>query len=100
LGSLRVENGTNLDAAAVLIDDITEAPRRAFHTGSDWLAQRRFCQPHYTSEFEMVFDFGQLESEGGTEYKYYKVTLPVPLGTTFPITGLGYLGVLESKSEG
>ena len=67
LGSLRVENGTSLDAAAVLIDDVTDVPQRAifirsgesgsmtsvptgryrlrFQLGSDWVSERRFCGP-------------------------------------------------------
>jgi len=104
LGRLRVANGTHLDAVAVLIDDATEAPRRAifirsgesgamtslppgryrlrFQVGSDWLVERRFCRVRGTSEFDSAFDFDEVESEGGTRYGAYEVTLhPVPEGT-------------------
>lgn len=104
LGRLRVANGTDLDAVAVLIDDPTEAPRRAifirsgesgsmtsvppgryrlrFQVGSDWLAERRFCRPRGTSEFDSAFDFEEVESDRGTRFGAYKVTLhPVPQGT-------------------
>ena len=104
LGKLRVENGTDDDAVAVLIDDATEAPRRAifirsresgsmasvppgryrlrFQVGSDWLTERGFCWLRGTSEFDSAFDYGEIESERGTQYKTYEVTLhPVPQGT-------------------
>jgi hypothetical protein len=104
LGRLRVANGTGLDAVAVLIDDPTEAPRRAifirrgesgsmtsvppgryrlrFQIGSDWLTERRFCRPRGTSEFDSAFHFDEFESGRGTKYSAYEVTLhPVPQGT-------------------
>lgn len=104
LGRLQVANGTDSDAVAVLIDDATEAPRRAifirsgesgavtsvplgryrlrFQLGLDWLAERRFCRIRGTSEFYSAFDFQELESDRGTKYNAYEVTLhPVPQGT-------------------
>ncbi len=104
LGRLQVANGTDSDAVAVLIDDATEAPRRAifirsgesgavtsvplgryrlrFQLGSDWLAERRFCRIRGTSEFYSAFDFQELESDRGTKYNAYELTLhPVPQGT-------------------
>jgi len=104
LGRLRVANGTDSDAVAVLIDDATEAPRRAifirsgesgamtsvppgryrlrFQLGSDWLAERRFCRTRGTSEFDSAFDFEEVESDRGTRYSTYELTLhPVPQGT-------------------
>lgn len=104
LGRLQVANGTDSDTVAVLIDDATEAPRRAifirsgesgavtsvplgryrlrFQLGSDWLAERRFCRIRGTSEFYSAFDFQELESDRGTKYNAYEVTLhPVPQGT-------------------
>jgi hypothetical protein len=104
LGKLHVVNGTDLDSVAVLIDDATGGPRRAifirsresgsmtsvppgryhlrFQVGSDWLPERRFCWLRGTSEFYSAFDFGEIESERGTQYKTYEVTLhPVPQGT-------------------
>lgn len=104
LGRLRVANGTDLDAVAVLIDDATEGPRRAifirsgesgamtsvppgryrlrFQLGSEWLAERRFCRTRGTSEFDGPFDFEEVESVTGTRYSTYEVTLhTVPEGT-------------------
>lgn len=104
-GRLEVANGTDSDAVAVLIDDTTEAPRRAifirsgesgavtsvpsgryrlrFQLGTDWLAERRFCRIRGTSEFSSAFDFQEIESDRGTRYTAYEVTLhPVPQGTT------------------
>lgn len=104
LGGLRVTNGTDLDAVAVLIDDATEGPRRAifirsgesgamtsvplgryrlrFQVGSKWLTERRFCRTRGTSEFDDAFDFEEVESATGTRYSTYEVTLhPVPEGT-------------------
>src|SRR5882724_3855500 len=104
LGRLRVANGTESDAVAVLIDDATEVPRRAifirsgesgavtsvpsgryrlrFQLGSDWLSERRFCRIRGTSEFERAFEFQEVESDRGTRYSAYEVTLhPVPQGS-------------------
>lgn len=104
LGELRVANGTDADAVAVLIDNQSELPRRAifirsgesgtmtsvpsgryrlrFQLGSEWLAERRFCRPRRTSEFDSAFDFDEVESAGGIRYSVHKVTLhPVPEGT-------------------
>lgn len=104
LGRLQVANGTDSDAVAVLIDDATETPRRAifirsgelgavtsvpsgryrlrFQLGTDWLAERRFCRIRGTSEFSSAFDFQEIESDKGTRYSAYEVTLhPVPQGT-------------------
>lgn len=103
LGRLRVANGTEFDAVAVLIDDATDVPRRAifvrtresgamtsvppgryrlrFQLGSEWLAERRFCRTRGTSEFDDAFDFKEIESDRGTKYRAYEVTLhAVPQG--------------------
>ena len=104
LGSLRVRNGTDFDAVAVLIDDTGDIPRRAifirtgesgamtsvppgryrlrFQLGSDWLAERRFCRSRGTSEFDGAFSFEEIESGRGTKYSVHEVTLhAVPHGT-------------------
>ncbi len=104
LGRLRVANGTALDAVAVLIDNTTEAPRRAifirsgesgamtsvppgryhlrFQVGADWLVERRFCQIRGTSDFDSAFEFYEVESDRETRYAAYEVTLhAVPQGT-------------------
>ena len=105
LGKLRVENGTDSDAVAVLIDEETTTPRRAifirsgesgvvtsvppgryhfrFQLGTDWLRERRFCRLIGTSEFDEVFDFEEeFTSEQRTKYRTFEVTLhPVLQGT-------------------
>ena len=101
---MRVANGTAFDAVTVLIDDVTDTPLRAifirtgesgamtsvppgryrlrFQLGSDWLAERRFCKPRGTSEFDGAFNFEEIESDGGTRYSVHEVTLhAVPRGT-------------------
>ena len=97
LGKLQVANGTDVDAVAVLIDNGTGVPRRAifirtgesgamtsvpaghyrlqFQLGSDWLAERRFCRPRGTSEFDSVLDFDEVRSGEGIRYSIHKVTL-------------------------
>ena len=103
LGALRVANGTDVDAVALLMDNGTEIPRRAifirsgesgamtsvpaghyrlqFQLGSDWISERRFCLLRGTSEFESVFDFDEVPSDRGIRYSIHDVTLhPVPEG--------------------
>ena len=56
--------------------------RLRFQVGSEWLPERRFCWLRGTSEFDSAFEFGEIKSETGTQYKTYEVTLhPVPEGT-------------------
>ncbi|MGB9005731.1 MAG: hypothetical protein WCB96_08415 [Candidatus Aminicenantales bacterium] len=104
LGSLRITNGTDKDAVAVLIDDNLGYPRRAiyirkresgimtsipigtyrlrFQFGNYWLADRRFCKLFGTSEFYESFRFEERELNNGTEYSTWEVSLhPVPEGT-------------------
>jgi hypothetical protein len=104
LGRLRATNGTNWDAVAVLVHEQTERPLRAifirhgesgsmtsippgryrirFQLGTDWLTERRFCEPRATSEFDSVFDFDETDSTTGTSYATYEITLHgVLLGT-------------------
>jgi hypothetical protein len=104
LGQLKIANGTQRDAVAVLIDSATKVPKRAifvrsgeagaitsvpsgnyrlrFQFGQQWLRERRFCEPANTSEFDDAFDFHQLATVGGTKYSTFEVTLhPVVDGT-------------------
>jgi hypothetical protein len=104
LGQLKIANGTERDAVAVLIDGATEVPKRAiyvrsgeagaitsvpngnyrlrFQFGLRWLRERRFCEPANTSEFDDVFDFHQVATVGGPKYGTFEVTLhPVVDGT-------------------
>ncbi len=104
LGRLTVINGTQYDAVSVLLDGDFGIPLRAifirsgesgamtkvpvgsykvyFQLGTDWLRERRFCQPKGTSEYDEFFDFQELELPGGTEYSVIKVTLNPVLGGT------------------
>ena len=104
LGRLRVTNGTERDAVAVLIDSATKAPKRAiyvrsgeagaitsvpngdyrlrFQFGQHWLRERRFCEPANTSEFDDAFDFREVSAGSRTTYSTFEVTLhPVIDGT-------------------
>jgi len=57
--------------------------RLRFQLGTDWLpGERRFCQLSGTSEFDESFTFKEVESEQGTKYTTFEVTLhAVFLGT-------------------
>jgi hypothetical protein len=104
LGRLRVDNETGSDAVAVLVADPDGAPRRAifihtgeigviasvpvgryhlrFQLGSGWGRERHFCQSSGTPEFDEPFDFSEIDSDAGTRYATYEVTLhPVVAGT-------------------
>lgn len=104
LGKLKISNGTASDAVAVLLDHLSDLPLRAifvregevglmtaipagvyrlrFQLGTDWLVERRFCQPLTTSEFNEPFAFEERELSEATEYSVYEVTLhTVPGGT-------------------
>ncbi len=104
LGRLRVVNGTDFDAVAVLVESSTHLPRRAiyirrsetglltaiprgthqlrFQLGTSWQNNRYFCRLAGTSEFDRPFDFEEREKSDAIEYDTFKITLhPVPLGT-------------------
>jgi len=97
LGRLTVTNGAQYDAVSVLLDGDSGAPLRAifirsgesgvvtevpvgsykvcFQFGTDWLKERRFCNPKGTSEFDELFEFQELELPGETQYSVFRVTL-------------------------
>ena len=104
LGRLRVVNGTDFDAVAVLVESSTHLPRRAiyirrsetglltgiprgtyqlrFQLGTSWHVNRYFCRVARTTEFDRPVDFEEREKSDGIEYSTFKITLhPVPLGT-------------------
>jgi DnaJ-domain-containing protein 1 len=104
LGRLKVENGTENDAVAVLVDEATRVATRAvyvrsheiglvtsippgayrvrFQLGISWLRERRFCAPFATSEFNDRFDFREVPSDQATEYSTFEVTLHPVIGGT------------------
>lgn len=97
LGSLRIKNGGETDAIAVLLEDGTNAPKRAvyirrgetglmaampvgayrvqFQLGTNWLRSGRFCQITSTSEFEDLLTFEERTTADGTEYSNFELTL-------------------------
>jgi len=100
---LRVLNGTDADAVAVLLEDgiprraiyirtreyglITQVPAGGytlhFQLGSQWLEERRFCVIAGTSAFERSLDFEERHSDNGVTYTTIDVTLnAVPEGNT------------------
>jgi hypothetical protein len=102
-GGFAFENGTSSDAVAVLIEAVTNRPRRAifirngesgamtavpqgtyrlrFHLGWQWTNARRFCRFLSTSDFEDAFDFNEITEDNSTRYDAHEVTLhPVLLG--------------------
>ncbi len=105
LSSLRIVNGTSLDAVAVLVEALPAQPRRAiyiranetgritqippgvyqlqFQLGSSWPSGgSAFCQIRGTSEFDRSLPFEERETDDGVEYSNAEVTLhPVPQGT-------------------
>ena len=104
LGRLRVMNGTDFDAVAVLLESSTNLRRRAiyirrnesgsitqilagaywlqFQLGTSWHVNRHFCRMAGSFEFDDPFDFEEREKSDGIEYSTFKITLhPVPLGT-------------------
>jgi hypothetical protein len=103
-GRLNVENGTQYDAVAILVDDPTNSPRRAvfirthesgaitslpagdyrlrFQLGSDWLRERRFCQTAGTSEFDSLLNFREKITDEGIDYQAFTVTLHTTVGGT------------------
>src|SRR6202043_4135460 len=104
LGQLKIVNGTERDAVAVLIDGVTELSKRAiyvrsgeageiasvpagnyrlrFQLGRQWLREGRFCEPESTSEFDDPFDFREVATGAGTNYSTFEVSLhPVINGT-------------------
>lgn len=104
LGRLRVMNGTDFDAVAVLLESSTNLPRRAiyirrnesgsiiqippgaywlqFQLGTSWHVNRHFCRMAGSFEFDDPFDFEEREKSDAIEYSTFKITLhPVPLGT-------------------
>lgn len=104
-GDLRIVNGTDVDAVAVLIEAVPALPRRAiyiraseigritqipagvyrlqFQLGSSWpRGGSAFCQVRGTSEFDRPLRFEEREADDAVEYSTFKVTLhPVPEGT-------------------
>lgn len=97
LGSLRIKNGSESDAIAVVLDGITREPKRAiyirrgeagvmtsmpvgtyrvrFQLGQQWLRSRRFCRISGTSEFEDALDFKERDTGNSTEYSQFELTL-------------------------
>lgn len=115
LGRLRVVNGTDYDAVALLVHSATNTPRRAiyirsrergiitqvptgtyrlrFQLGRKWHVRRFFCDVRGTSEFDDPVDFEEIERNDAVEYSTFEVTLhPVALGTarTHPISQLDF----------
>lgn len=104
MGHLRIINGTDRDAVAVLLELPESLPRRAiyvrsnesgvitqiphgayqlqFQLGSSWRTDRRFCEITGTSQFDRSLDFEERRTYDGVEYSTFELTLhPVPLGT-------------------
>jgi hypothetical protein len=103
LGTLKIENGTDDDALALLVDErgivgravyvrsgqtdvIGSVPvgtyRLRFQLGKEWLASRRFCQVSASSEFNDPFEFRESPSEHATEYSAFEVTFHPVFGGT------------------
>lgn len=96
-GRLTIDNGTGLDAVAVLVHAYDEHPYRAiyiragekgiftriaqgsyylrFQFGADWTRQRRFCEIHGTEQFVEVLDFTERLKGDVIEYAVFEVTL-------------------------
>jgi hypothetical protein len=102
---LRIVNGTELDAVALLVEVQPALPRRAiyiraeesglitqippgvyhlqFQLGSSWpRGGTGFCQTRATSQFDRSLNFEERYTNDGVEYSSFDVTLhPVPQGT-------------------
>ncbi len=98
LGRIKVSNGTERDAVAVLNDERADQPRRAiyiraredgqitsipvgvyrlkFQFGDSWLkSAAHFCEPTGSSVFSEKFTFDEKTVESGTHYDTFTVTL-------------------------
>jgi hypothetical protein len=105
LGKLQIDNGTQYDAIASLVNEVSNVSVRAifirsqqngymtsipkgqyhvqFQIGSDYLKyEGRFCRTKCSYEFENKFDYSETKSDRGITYSSYSVTLhPVLEGT-------------------
>jgi hypothetical protein len=101
-GRLTIDNGTGVDAVAVLVRAYNERPYRAiyirsgekgvftrvaqgryylrFQFGVDWTRQRRFCEIHGTNQFVDVLDFTERLRGDAIEYAVFEVTLHQVVG--------------------
>ena len=103
-GRLTIDNGTALDAVAVLVDDYSGQAHRAiyirshtrglftgvlrgryslrFELGEDWLVSRQFCDVRGISEFEEPLEFTETRQNDSILYATYEVTLHSVAGGT------------------